>query len=329
MLAVNAIAHFLVDAVCAARLLGSGSGAELVTVLLLYNTLAFSSQCLLGLLCDRFGGCERLSAAACAALGLCALLPLPAMGEALCLGLGNSLFHVAAGSLTLQRSGSRALDLGLFVAPGAVGLVLGRLLPGLCAALAILLLLCAALLLLLGRRASPVKRSEERAAGSWLVAALLLLAVGARAIGSTAAFFPWQSTRSAALAAVCFVFAGKAAGGLACDRLGAGRTALLSLPAAALLIAFCSGSMPLSLLGQLLLNLSMPITLWLLYRQMPDSPGFAFGLAASALWPGQLAGGLIASAAGPAWLWILLSFGLGIFAILYATKGEISHEKAV
>ena len=39
-------------------------------------------------------------------------------------------------------------------------------------------------------------------------------------------------------------------------------------------------------MGQFLLNLTMPVTLWLLYLAMPDSPGFAFGLAASALWPG-------------------------------------------
>lgn len=326
MLALNAIGHFLVDAICAATLLGGADDADLLPILLVYNTLAFSTQCLVGLVTDRIGRWGKLSAFACAVLGVCALLPLPAMGEAIFLGLGNSLFHVAAGSVTLSRSAGRAAPLGMFVAPGAVGLLAGRLLPGLRPVLAALLLGTAVLLLLAKEQPVPEKR-EDTVRERPSVSALLLLAVAARAIGGTAAFFPWQTTAVATAAAVLCVFAGKAAGGWVCDRLGPRSAALLSLPAAALLIAFCGGNMPLSLLGQLLLNLSMPVTLWLLYREMPDAPGFSFGLAASVLWPAQLSGQLIAAADGMRWLWILLSFALGLFAILYTVKGEKACEE--
>jgi hypothetical protein len=37
----------------------------------------------------------------------------------------------------------------------------------------------------------------------------------------------------------------------------------------------------------------MPVTLMLLYRAMPNNPGFSFGLAASMLFPGLLAGNLL------------------------------------
>ena len=75
-----------------------------------------------------------------------------------------------------------------------------------------------------------------------------------------------------------------------------------------------------SLLGQFLLNLTMPVTLWLLYRAMPGEPGFAFGLAASALWPGTIAG-MLFQLTGPAlWVCVIVSFVFGLFAILYSTK---------
>lgn len=58
----------------------------------------------------------------------------------------------------------------------------------------------------------------------------------------------------------------------------------------------------------------MPVTLWLIYRAMPESPGFAFGLAASALWPGTLAGQLISLTGAWNSALILVSFAAGLAA---------------
>ena len=102
--------------------------------------------------------------------------------------------------------------------------------------------------------------------------------------------------------------------------LGAKRTAWVSILPAAVLIAFCAAWAAPSLLGQLALNLTMPVTLWLLWRAMPDAPGLAFGLTASALWPGMITGQLM-TLTGPAlWICVLLSFGFGLWAILYAER---------
>ena len=111
-----------------------------------------------------------------------------------------------------------------------------------------------------------------------------------------------------------------------CDRIGPSKTALWSLIPAAILVAFCSQHMLPSVAGQFLLNLSMPVTLFLLYRAMPDSPGFAFGLAASALWPGTIVGQLF-TLTGPAlWLCVILSFVFGLMAIIYSSR-RLKHEK--
>ena len=330
MLFANALAHFLVDAVCAAAMFGSGTD-NLVPVLLLYNTMAFSTQCLVGLLTDETGGHTRITACSCACVALGFFLPLPPMMKAAVVGMGNSFFHVAAGTVTLRRSGGNAAPLGLFVAPGSVGLMLGTLFPRYGHGFAGVLLLCAVGFLWKGWDCRGEETPAHVRTPRWggLLAALLLVAIAARAIGGSAVVFPWKTGATLSVVTALCVFAGKAAGGYVCDRCGVGKTALLSLPLAALLIAYGASFMLPSLLGQFLLNLTMPVTLWLIYRCLPDSPGFAFGLAASALWPGTIAGQLIGAAGAAATVWLIVCFLFGLAAILYVSnkmKGE-GHEK--
>lgn len=320
---MDSFAHLLVDAVCAAALFGPLAGQESGDwTFLLYNTLAFSTQCLVGLAADRLR-IHRISAAA-AMLAVAAgfALPLPALLGVTVIGLGNSVFHVAAGTETLENSGGRAAPLGIFVAPGAIGVTLGTLFPSLGPLLAGLLAVtaCASLLVKENRkwptdRPPSVPEQEDK---PLLTAALLTAAVAVRAIGGSALSFPWQVGTLPVLLTTLFVYAGKTAGGFLCDRMGPARSAWASVPLAALLISFCGAWMLPALLGQFALNLTMPITLWLMYKALPEAPGFAFGLAASALWPGTVAGKLI-QLTGPArWIFLLACFLFGLAAILYA-----------
>lgn len=312
--------HLLTDAVCAAALFGgvAASGADMGIALALYNTLAFSTQCVVGLLTDLLFRHQRLAAASLAACAAALLLPLPWWGRVTLLGLGNSVFHVAAGTVTLKNSGGRAAPLGVFVAPGAIGLTLGTLYPVAGTYFAAAALLIAGALWLL-RGELPLARGGETRAVPWLAVGALLLAVAVRAVGGSAVTFPWKTTAALTLIMTLAVFAGKTAGGFVCDALGAKKTALLTVPAAAVLIAFCAQWMLPGLAGQLLLNITMPVTLWLLYRAMPDSPGLSFGLAASALWPGTLLGQLISLTGAARWVFVLCCFAFGLVAITYSS----------
>ena len=330
-LAVNALAHLLTDAVCAAVLFGrTGAG---LTEFLLYNTLAFSTQCMLGPAVDRLRRHEALTAAAELLVVLGFILPLPLVCRVVVMGVGNSLFHLGGGTAVLRESGGRARKRGLFVAPGSVGLTLGTLYPGAGTVFAAALALCALALLI--RRARPPGRESPppppemggTGPGALWTAIPLVLAVAIRALGGSAVSFPRNNVAQIVLSTYIFVFSGKAGGGFLCDRLGPGKTALLSLPAAAVCVAFFPGSMILSLLGQFLLNLTMPVTLYLLYRAMPDSPGFAFGLAASALWPGAIAGQLLILARPVLQLCILLCFAFALWAVLRASRRIHSRWK--
>lgn len=291
---------------------------------LLYSTLAFTTQGIFGLLVDRFKHHAHIAGSSMLLVATGFLLPTPAWLKLGLIGIGNSLFHVAGGTMTLERSGGKAGPLGIFVAPGAIGVMLGTHLPALGGILTALLVLCAVLQLLLPSQSAAPSSKPHRTALKLphLLPAILLptAAVAVRAIGGTAATFPWNTTLVSALMMSGAVFLGKASGGFLCDRLGSKKSACLSILPAALLIVFCREWMLPSLLGQFALNLTMPVTLWLLYRAMPDSPGFAFGLAASALLPGTLIGYMIQSGISASPLFTVLSFLFGLFAILYAER---------
>ena len=145
-LGLNAAAHLLVDGLCAATVFGAlAAGENLPLMILVYNTLAFSTQCLVGLAADRLRQ-DRMAAAAgmiCIVLGFA--LPVPGWARVGLIGLGNSVFHVAGGRMTLLQSRGRAWPLGVFVAPGAVGLTLGTLWPRLGTVFAALLTVSAVL----------------------------------------------------------------------------------------------------------------------------------------------------------------------------------------
>ena len=157
MLIVCAAAHLLTDAVCAASLFGQmHDRGDFYLIVILYNTLAFSTQAIVGLLADRKPDIQPYcgsGAMALVALGF--FLPVPAILKTVMIGLGNSVFHVACGQLVLIKSRGRAADLGTFVAPGAIRLSLGTLFPEFGVYYAAGLLGSAVLLIPVARRAGP------------------------------------------------------------------------------------------------------------------------------------------------------------------------------
>ncbi|MBR0373944.1 MAG: hypothetical protein IJH91_05415 [Mogibacterium sp.] len=344
------VCHLLVDGVCAAALFGN-SGAALAGAILIYDTCAFTTQCLTGMLPDKYGRGRLFVLLSVLMLAAGALLPVPAVVQAVIIGLGNSLFHVSGGWMTLRGSHTMG-PLGTFVAPGAIGLFLGTAFPVLRLPFLAALAVCAAVL-----AADPAARAAERVAadpgaldaaagraepnacrttsaeptavagGKTLsdrdratLAGLLLVAVAARAVGGSVVVFPWKTSLAAGAILVSAVFLGKLCGGFLADREGVRRTAVLSVVLASVLIVFCHTWMAPSILGQFALNLSMPVTLYLIYRLFPDSPGFAFGLAAAALWPGTLAGKLIHLTGVWAGLLAVLCFAAGLAAVLITER---------
>lgn len=288
-LGVYSWAHCAVDFSCAFLLLGVAcprGGAALF--LLLYNFCAFALQMPLGLLADRLGRCRVWAAGGCLlVLAAFALPPLPAV---LCAGVGNAAFHIGGGLDTLN-SFTKSAALGLFVSPGAFGLFLGGaaaraglsfILP--CAVLAASAL-AVSLLCRGGAPNAPVSLASARHAGTPAALCALFFVVALRSAVGLLLQFPWKS--EFALLIVIATVLGKACGGLLADKLGAKRTAVVTLAAAALLFVF--SDLPVcGLAAVFLFNTTMPLTLHASARLLPGAKGFAFGFLTFALFAGYL-----------------------------------------
>lgn len=143
MTALYTVLHLLVDGVCALAMFGRFLPREEGYFhILWYNFCAFALQMPFGLLLDRMS--ERMAegnkgqrgptgqpdpAFLTAAAGVVCTI-VGALVHPVLLGIGNALFHVGGGVGTIleDRAKNRlGRELGVFVAPGALGLYLGTL----------------------------------------------------------------------------------------------------------------------------------------------------------------------------------------------------------
>ena len=129
MLAIFTILHFLVDGVCATAMAAYAAGEPMLAPIVyyfgLYNAIAFGTQWLTGLLFDRKENWIRYAFLfVLVTLGAGTQTGLGIAAQTVLLGIGNSVFHVAAGSLVLRQYDTYR-EPGIFVCSGAVGLALG------------------------------------------------------------------------------------------------------------------------------------------------------------------------------------------------------------
>lgn len=312
-LSVYAFGHFAVDLLCAWLLFGRISGtSNWLELALVYNFCAFALQMPIGILADHWSATRTFSLLGIG-LTLLALIPLNDWWCVILAGLGNALYHVGGGRHTLLSSGGYR-QLGIFVAPGALGIFLGSCFResqpvGIIAAA--LLALCAVALLLCCP--ACVKSAEARfspAPGTlWRLIGLFLVVFLRSLVGMTMAA-PWKQGLWVALGAVMGC-AGKLLGGIAANRFGGKLTGGASLLLSAVLFLF-PGCSICGVLALLLFQMSMPITLGDCARLLRGSEGFAFGLLTFALFLGFLPAqyGLTLSAGLAALLAALSSIGI-------------------
>lgn len=296
-LSVYSLGHFWVDFSCALLMFSCLWGTQSWALcVLLYNFCAFALQMPIGLLADRLSHNSCVATLGCALTALSwGMTGLPVLA-AIIAGVGNACFHVGGGVDVLNSSEKRSAALGVFVSPGAFGIFFGTVLgkSGVFSGwLPVLGLVCFGVLFVgldlrlrgsLNSGNAPVELSLDKGA-LWALICFFLVVVLRSYVGM-ALSFPWK-TGGWAVAAVCAVAFGKAAGGFLGDAVGMKKTAVRSLGAAVVL--FCVGSMPLAgVAAVFLFNMTMPITLWAAAKLLPGGKGLAFGLLTFALFLGFL-----------------------------------------
>lgn len=312
MTMIYALVHLTVDLACAFLIYAFVWGAENWYLwFLVYNFCAFAMQMPLGALADRLNRNSAVAVTGCA--GVLAGLAFGAAGVpgAACVaaGMGNACFHVGGGIDVLNGSEGRASALGVFVAPGALGIFLGSMLgkagSGVALWMGAAMVLCAVAIRLAAGRCHLWNHSENApvayeplSSKQILAVCCLFTVVALRSYSGMVQDFPWKDSLagSAWLLTGAVVF-GKIAGGVLADRIGLSEAAVRSMGAAA--AGFIALMYPLTgILAVFCWNMSMPLTLRAVSGIFPGAKGFSFGLLTFALFIGFCLAYLSGGAAG-------------------------------
>ncbi len=301
-LAAYTAAHFCVDLCCFYILFArfypaAGSLYDVSLGFLCYNAIAFGLQFLLGSLADK----KRLplgSTGAAICFVSLAINISPALSLALC-ALGNASFHAGGGASVLKKSGGRSSDGGIFVATGALGVFAGTYLGrrGAEPLIPLSLILIAAAVTAAAETADIKLKPDypeykaRSASDSLSVAAVLtavLAAVLIRSYGGAVMPAEWKTDDFSAFIFVLAAFAGKAAGGILADLLGAKNTASAALIISVALGVAAGANEVAGALAVFFFNIPMAITLSAAADRLPANEGLAFGLTTLCLLLGSM-----------------------------------------
>ena len=286
-----------VTVVCATSVLHGLDWMAAFGIILMYDLLAFAGQAPLGYLIDTL---RAPRAAVMIGLAGCALAavfmgihPYAAMVLA---GIGNALFHVGAGALTLHTDPGRATDPGIFVGPGSLGLGFGLWFghtgnPIVWPFLVLLGLSFVVVKFLVdpempyGKTPSntgPDRPDPTNGQGpiplAAIIVALLLISVAIRSGVGMASPHLLPRDPLFMLGIPIALCLGKSLGGVVCDRIGWIEGSVGALLLSAPLLAYGGGSTITMMIGLFLFSLTMPVTLVAVAEVFPGKPAFAFGL---------------------------------------------------
>jgi FSR family fosmidomycin resistance protein-like MFS transporter len=301
VVAAYGLVHALIDATTVTTLYRAGIVAGLVDTFWLvvtYNLLAFAFQAALGPMVDALRA-PRAAGVLGSVLSLAALLALghaPALVVVVMAGVGNALFHLGGGAIALALVPARAAPSGIFVAPGAIGLAAGvwighrpvvsvvPLVAGLVAGIAIQGFITP-------QKPSefaplPIERADAPRLGHVMMLGalgLLLVTVLVRSVVGGGAAHGLHRSVPLGFALAVGAFLGKLLGGFVADRLGWARASvgalLISLP----LLVLGDHDPWTVVVGVLVFQTTMPVTLAASSLLLPGRPATAFGLCCLAL----------------------------------------------
>ena len=294
---VLSLAHMGIDFLCAFSLYRSF--ADIADVFLLYNFCAFALQLPIGLIVDLCNEKrkEKNEIAAYTTISGIVLTILGSYLSPLISGLGNALFHSGGGILTMnedERNDFHSRGLGVFVTPGAIGLFLGmwfyqasvyRLIQGFVS------LVLLGLALLVCRQTKEEKQDYglrlPETQKEWLMVVLCFLVVFLRSLNGMAIVFSWKQGFALSFLSIVALALGKSAGGFMTAHFKEKKTILITLCLSALFYFF-GENVICGILALFFFNMTMPLTLYLLAKQIKGGPGFAFGVLTFSLFLGYL-----------------------------------------
>ncbi|XMB85348.1 hypothetical protein RJG79_07925 [Mycoplasmatota bacterium WC44] len=196
--------------------------------------------------------------------------------------IGNALYHVGGGILSMNLFPDKAAPAGVFVAPGAIGVFLGVFFAshsysydGVISIIGILLLITIYLVL---KSDNSRVINKKLNINFTIIIGLLLIIILIRGFIGSILIFSWSDNLIYKAILVFSVFIGKFMGGILGDCLGYKRVGIFGLLASAPLLLLGYYLPLLGFFGALFFNFTMGITLYLIIDSLGIYKGFAFGL---------------------------------------------------
>ena len=254
-----------------------------------YDILAFLTQPFLGALIEKNKHPETLMTISGLSLFLAIFIPNKIIVLIL-IGLSNSLFHVSAGKLVIEKA-NKTSPLGIFISFGSLGVYFGTAFSD----IYFLTLMASifALLILINQfmHYETISYSFSKDQGSYktLLFPLVLISIGVilRGFLGTYTNFTWTSSVSeSALFITLAIFFGKFIGGFLIDWFGS--TPLILVSTILSFISMFFDNIYFSLIGIFAINLMMALTLDLVRKAMPRFTAFGFGILAASLLLGTI-----------------------------------------
>ena len=298
-LVVYGISHAIVDAACVALifslLVSNAINIEyFVALAIIYNVLAFGTQPIFGLITDKIKN-PKFSAISGSLLTALAILIafLSPLAATIIAGIANALFHIGGGTISLNLTKNKATAPAIFVAPGALGLLIGTFIGGSRNFIAwpfIIVLIFMSMAMYFTKHPKINYRQDEKINVKYfeLIILLLFFVVAIRSLIGSVVALPWKTDLLLLFVFTMGVVLGKALGGILGDKYGWTKVSVISLVVSAPLLAFGAMNPYLAIFGMFLFNFTMPITLVAISNTLPGRPGFSFGLTTLALIVGFL-----------------------------------------
>jgi FSR family fosmidomycin resistance protein-like MFS transporter len=246
-----------------------------------------------GFIIDRIHKPVLSAVLGCIVLSLGLVLFIHPLVAIILAGVGNALFHVGGGTVSLNLKPGKAAMPGVFVAPGGIGLFAGGVilkLYGFHPEIFVVLLLGMGLIIFLLK--SPTifyEIKKDRAVNYlFLTIVLLLITICIRSVVGLSINFSWKSNMTWLILLTSGIALGKGLGGFLADYLGWIKITAGGLAISALLLLFGAQFPIAGIAGLFLFNLSMPVTLVAISNSLPGRPGFSFGLTTLAMILGAL-----------------------------------------
>jgi len=303
----------------------------------IYAILGFGGQLPVGFLLDKQKDISLFAKLSVALLPLSLLFFFVSIEVAIiCSGMASAFVHVTGGTICLQVHENKSGPLGLFTAPGVLGLTIGSLLGEAGYVLPVVLILAAAFVTIaIFRQPLPVYKTPEKKESELdshdLVMLLLLLFMCFRSFLFDVVNYVGENYEDGLLYIGVSAFLGKMIGGFVADKVGIRKFIYITLLAALVLFQFGKTNIYILCTGIALLQSSVPVTLLMMSRSLPLHPATAsaFSLGTSIV----LAGlplflvsdkRLIYDAFSVDWLTALLSVA---FLIIIAIAGKYVLRK--